>query len=235
MRIKSYFWLVPFLSFLVGYALSDYFMQEACFEMPPLVGSTVDQIMPLLTRHNLNMRLQEYKEDVCVPAGTIVSQLPEAGQMIRPYQSVFVTLAQAPVLRTAPDLHGQMGPMIAQQLSEQQIAVQLYHIPAPYPHDYCMAQIPAPGTPLSQHRMICYVADTRKQAILWPNFIHKRVADVQEFLQVQGMPVEIIHTYSQKSGHSCVECVVVDQRPVPGAIVVLNQEKNPLRVQLQVE
>ena len=83
--------------------------------------------------------------------------------------------------------------------------------------------------------MILYMSDTSAEKIIWPNFISKRVEDVVEFLQVHGIAAEIIHTYGSRSGHLCFHCLVVDQHPLPGAIITLNAPTHSLRVQLQLD
>lgn len=228
-------WILPFMSFLIGYSFLHYLFQVNYVEIPLLVGKTVDQVVPLLTELNLNMRLLHYKEGVDVPAGTILSQIPAASQRVKPHQSIFLVIAKQSHISCAPDVRNQTVEVIKNQLETRGIVPQMYYVPTIYPASHCVAQIPTGGEVLKDNKMILYLSDTSTEKIIWPNFISKRVEDVVEFLQVQGISAEIIHTYAATPGHFCSDCLVVDQRPLPGAIITFNTPVHPLRVQLQVE
>ncbi|MCX5925413.1 MAG: PASTA domain-containing protein [Candidatus Dependentiae bacterium] len=235
MNIKSYLWIFPFFSFLLGYVFLHYTFQVKYVETPLVVGRTIDQAVPLLAELNLNIRLLHYKEDADVHPGTILSQIPQARQHIKPHQSVFLVVSKQPPLCCAPDVRNQTTDSIQDKLSANGIAVQIYHVPSQYLPNHCIAQAPFPGEPLYTNNMTVYVANADDQKMIWPHFMGKRVEDIKEFLQPYGIITDIIHTYQPQAGHVCTNCLVVDQRPLPGSIIILNAPKNPLRVQLQVE
>lgn len=235
MNIKSYFWVLPFLSFLCGYGFLHYVFQVHFIEMPELVGKTVEQVITTVTELNLNLRLLHYEENADIPVGTILSQIPAGKQKIKPHQSVFLVLAKNPPGHYAPDIRMQASDAVEKQLALSGITAQVCRIPSNYPLGLCIAQTPAAGELLHNDRMIVYLADNGAEKIIWPNFMNKRIEDVAEFLSSHCIVMEIIHTHRLQSNHECTHCVIVDQRPLPGSIISLNTLGYPLKVQFQVE
>lgn len=235
MNIRSCSWLVPFCGFLIGYGMAFLLCAVKQVEVPLLVGSTVDQALAMVTECNLVMRLLRYKEETEVPVGTILSQMPLAYQKAKPHQSVFVVVATRPQESTVPDMRGQSDEVIKKELASRGLTEQFCVVPLHYPAKHCIAQIPAPGDVLSASNIICYIADTIDERVLWPNCVGKRVQDVQEFFQLHGIETEILHNVSVRAHHTCDDCLVVNQHPVPGSIITLGQHAQSLRVQLLVE
>jgi len=239
MSIQSYFWAIPFFSFFLGYGIVYNMFHIDYVKMPLFVGKTIDQAIPIATASHLNMRLLQYKEDADIPVGVIVSQIPEAGQKVKPHQSVFFVISKNPPMEPTPNLYGQTEQMICSQLSSAGITYTHYQLPSNYLQSRCIAQIPAPGEPLHKKNIIFYTSSATNslianQKIIWPSFINKRVEDVRDFLKIHDISVEIIHTYTCRSDHDCINCLVVDQRPLPGSIIIMKETQNALRAQLQV-
>lgn len=235
MNIKSYVWVLPFLSFLCGYGFLHYVFQVQSIEMPDLVGKTIEQVMPVVTELNLNMRLLHYIEDADISPGTVLSQIPIGKQKIKPYQSVFLVIARQPPGRYAPDVRTHTEDDMVKELALSGIAPQMYHVPSHYPLGHCIAQMPVAGELLHASSMIVYLSDNGTEKTIWPNFMKKRIEDVSEFLRSHDIVIEKIHTYAPQPHHECTHCVVVDQRPLPGSIISLNTPGYPLKVQFQVE
>lgn len=207
-------------------------LQVSHFPTPDLVGKTLEQALALLSESNLNMRLLQYKEDPTLAPGTIVSQIPQAGQQIKPQQSLFLTVScHTPALK-APHLLDQRLNSPEFNSLVQGIKLTVFHVPSNYPHDYCIAQIPAAGDLLATPTMVIYVANSSAQKSIWPHFVGKRVHDVRDFLQAHDISVEIIHTYQQPDGHGCENCIVLDQRPLPGSLIMLEGKNKQLQAQL---
>ncbi len=239
MRIQTYFWIIPFFCFFLGYGIVYNLFHIDYIEMPLFVGKTIDQAIPIATSLHLNMRLLQYKEDADIPPGVIVSQIPEACKKVKPHQSIFFVVSKNPPVESTPNLQGKTEQAIRSQLSSAGITYTHYQLPSNYPQSHCIAQIPAPGEPLHKKNIIFYTSPSAtspiaNQKIIWPSFINKRVEEVKEFLKFHDIDVEIIHTYTQRSDHECINCLVVDQRPLPGSIIIIKGLQNVLRVQLQV-
>jgi beta-lactam-binding protein with PASTA domain len=229
---RSFFWAIPFISFLLGYIILYHALQVSHVATPDLVGKTVEQAVAILSESNLNMRLLQYKEDATLAPGTIISQIPQAGQQIKPQQSLFLTVSRHALAGTAPNLLDQRldsSDYLALTYDIKQI---VFRVPSNYPQNYCVAQIPAAGELLEDKSMIVYTADSSAQKIIWPDFVGKRVHDVRDFLQAHDIAVEIIHTYQQPDGHGCENCVVLDQRPLAGSLISLEGKNKQLQVQL---
>lgn len=235
MDIKSYKWLIPFCGFLVGYGIAHHFFFITQVEVPLVIGKTVDQVLGIVTERNLTVRLLYYREESEIPQGTILSQIPCAYQKVKPHQSLFVVVAMRPQEKGVPDMRGKSRDIIRNELAALGIEEHCYYLPLQYPMGQCIAQIPMPGESLSVGSLVCYLADTSTERVIWPNLVGKRVEDVKEFFRLHKIDTEVIHTTAINAQHVCSHCLVVNQRPLPGAIINLTQHTQPLLVQLQVE
>src|SRR5437762_2038324 len=90
LNIKNYLWLAPFLSFLCGYIIMQRIFRTPDIIAPHLVGKQVHDILPLITEHQLNIRLMDRKEEEVIPEGTIIDQTPQPGTSMRPHQHLFI-------------------------------------------------------------------------------------------------------------------------------------------------
>jgi beta-lactam-binding protein with PASTA domain len=94
LQIQKIFWVVPFIFFLLGYYSLHILYKPKTLAMPHLVDKSVLEALKLLGPEKINIRLINQKEDVHKPDGTILEQMPTAGQMIKPHQTVFLVISQ---------------------------------------------------------------------------------------------------------------------------------------------
>ena len=78
-----------------------------------------------------------------------------------------------------------------------------------------------------------YVTDTNAKPVIMPNLKAKPLDEVISFLQLNGITPAILHKNPEPAGHQCHNCMVIDQRPLPGTFVFLTGDK-AVKVQLQV-
>ncbi len=235
-RISPYLWVTPFISFLLGYAAINFFHHNKKIATPTIIGKTVDKALITLNEQNLTARIIDKRDDADLPEGTILAQVPVPGTIIKTNQTIYITISQKKCGSVTPNLRGK-SQYEAQALVEQQMQKLLtYSIPADAPDNSCIAQFPQPGTLCSEKPIIVYVARANTKPVLMPSFIGKSLDEIVAFLSLHDIVPTIVHTrhYENDANHQCTQCMVVDQRPLPGTLVTLGSDK-PLPVQLQVE
>ncbi len=227
-------WIVPFLAFGSGYMAVRTLLQKDSIPTPALVGTDIHQAVTILSNVDLNARILSQKEDPDLPHGTIISQNPSAGNGIKPRQSVFLVVSKQPAIMGAPLCIGQSIGDLRANLKKLGLKYRAYEFKNNHPHMHCFAQIPAPNQPIGQNMITLYISAGQQQSVLWPNFIGRPIGEVAEFLDRHGIKPAITHHPAQGPHHTCQECLVVDQRPLPGSLLILD-EKNPPHVQLRVQ
>jgi serine/threonine-protein kinase len=233
MQLYKFLWIVPFLAFASGYIAVRSLLQADSIPTPALVGTDIHQAVAILSNYDLNARILNEKEDPDLPHGTIISQNPSAGNDIKPRQSVFLVVSKQPPIMSAPLYIGQSITDIRANLKKLGLKSRVYEFQHTHPQGSCFAQIPAPNQPLDQKMITLYISAGRQQSVLFPNFIGRPLPEVTDFLERHGIKPAITHHPAKGSGHTCQECLVADQRPLPGSLLLLD-ETNPPHVQLRI-
>jgi len=236
MRMQQYFWIIPFISFLGGYLLLGSLFQPKEFETPAIVGKQLLNAVSVLSDHKLNIRFLAQKEESDLPQGTILSQKPLSGRKIKANQSVYVVISKKPPKIPCPALLGKPLNTLLKELEQKNIRNKSYFLPSNHPKNNCIAQYPCPLTPLKGKNVITYVSDGNKKPVILPDFKHKKIVQVVEFLKKYApyIKVEMIHSPRCELHHMCDQnCIVSDQRPLAGSIVKLDG-KNPIKVHLKI-
>jgi eukaryotic-like serine/threonine-protein kinase len=214
---KSNWWLLPFLFFIGGYVATRSVLHNPSIEAPSVIGLSLNQAFITLSNNNLNARLLELKEDGDLPEGTVINQIPSSRQLIKPRQTVFLTLSKQPPKIIAPDYVGKPESILDQKSYAHGLKLKKQYVISDEPAGICIGQNPTPGSPLDFKIMTVYVSSPSKQAVVWPNFIGKRIDDVLEFLSPYQLEIHIERTNSRGT-------IITDQRPLPGSIVDLSQK-----------
>lgn len=201
-------------------------------ETPLLIGKTIQEAMRITSQKNLSIKLFDEKEDPELPAGTIISQTPAANCPIKANQSMNVVVSKK-TGRKAPCLVGKNLDIIQQEMKSQGLTCTYYEIAGKQPTQLCIAQDPAPGALMSDRAIAVYICKGAQEPYLFPNFGNKHVDVVRNFLANYPVTLEIIHSQEVLEEHNCSTCVVLEQRPRAGSMVVLDPQK-PVHVQLRV-
>jgi hypothetical protein len=226
-------WLLPFVSFFLGYQLLALLYGAESVATPAVIGKNIQDTLTVLTAHNLNTRLLATKEVPELPAGTVLSQSPQPQAKIKPGQTVYIVVSTKQQLLTAPNLINSTLNSITPRLKAAGIRNKLYYMQSNLPQDYCVGQFPNPGQLLKEAKIITYISSGTSKPVLLPNFKGKPVMEVQEFLSHHGITVRTSHVVPQEQGHVCTECMVTDQRPLPGSLITLDSQKQPI-IHLQI-
>ena len=243
MNIKNYLWIVPFLSFTLGYIMMQHIFRTSDITTPHLVGKHVHEILPLITQHKLNIRLMDQKEEADLPEGIILNQTPISGTVIKQHQQLFIVTTKKPTAIKAPQCIGITLDELTQQLNAAHLSPRIYYLPHSYPEKICFAQSPQHGEPLEKNRLTIYISSGNNKPIIWPNFIGISLSQVIEFLDNYSIQPQIINdtpSFAKASAgrpykeHINAEYTVTDQRPFAGTLLTLD-EKKILSVQLRIK
>ncbi len=229
MNFKSILWLFPFLSFSAGYLITRSLFHHPRAQTPSLVGKSLLEAFALLSNNNLSPRLLDQKIDPDLPEGTIINQIPAAGQSIKQRQTVFLVLSKKPPITPCPLLIGKSIEEIKKLSKSAGYKIKIYPVVSNYPTNQCIAQHPRPKEPVEKNMIIAYVCAPSRKPIVWPNFTDKPLNQVTEFLHQYHIDPHIV----SQSQRTTSRTRVVDQRPLAGSLVSLYANQPPY-VQLHV-
>lgn len=230
-RVPAVVWLMPFASFIIGYFIIGYFFRKAAQQTPSVIGKSLHEAAQILSQNQLSMRLLQEREDASLAEGTIIDQLPRPTQKIRPNQSVFVTVAVRAQRQYMPQVWGKKHKEATKILEQQGFEVSEAFLSTDYPSGTCIAQFPAGGEPLKNNKVTVYYSDGPSHLCVMPNLRGVVLTDVEASLRECNVRAEIMHQNPIADNHTCVNCKIIDQEPVPGAIVNIAQGLN---IQLKV-
>ena len=213
--IKTLFWVLPFLSFLVGYQLLDFIYTVHKLPTPNVVGTQLAEAAKITSQNNLNLRIITTKIDPDLPQDTILSQTPDANQNIKPNQAVFVVVSKKPIAKSTPNLLGYNKNQVAEKLKKLSLRAKDYHLPSITPRGYCICQQPSAGQPTNGRKLLTYVSSGNIPWVLMPNFINLDVDEITSFLKTFNIKTEITYVINRKKD----ENIVTDQKPATGSII----------------
>ena len=227
--IKNSLWPLPFITFVFGYYSVSYFHQVTKLTTPAIVGKNIAQACKILSDHNLYPQLLLQKEEPDLPDGTILSQNPIAGSMIKSHQTIYFIVSTQPQPIIADTILNKEIEQAKKIFAKRNMALRTYYLQSSKPKNYCIAQLPQPGNPIKEHTMIAYVSRGNSKPVICPSFIGKNLQHTIEFLKSYNITPEITHFKNQKicpnTAHN------TDQRPRPGSLIYFNQ----LNIQLNAQ
>lgn len=113
---------------------------------PELVGISVEEAHTLLRRAGLKWQQTEINHDT-VPAGVVISQIPEADTQLVKGDSLVLTVSAGPVTALTPDLVGLTREEAAARLKEKGLGMVLFKIASSEPVDTVISQNPRKDEP----------------------------------------------------------------------------------------
>ncbi|KKP29359.1 MAG: Sensor histidine kinase [candidate division TM6 bacterium GW2011_GWF2_30_66] len=219
-NFKNYLWVIPFLSFLLGYFTVQKIFQPKSFNTPAIVGKKLQEAISILSKNQLNIKFIMEKEDSNLPHGTILSQKPIPGLKITPNQSVYVTISKKPDRLMCPELFNKKMDNIAQILKSKNLKNKSYYIPSNLPENSCVAQYPLPDFSVKDTCIITYVSKGHKKPVIFPNFKNKNLNSVLDFLKNHNIKSEIIYSDDPVSSKRKLKKIKTNQE-------ISKQETNP--------
>lgn len=220
---KNLLWVAPFIAFLLGYQLLNFFQPTTELVAPNIMGCNLYEALKNLSAQNLNLRIITEKIDSSLPDQTIISQKPYAGQTIKPNQTIFVATSRKPDATLAPDLIGKTSAEIKNLTQSDGLKILSYTQNSVYKADTCIAQNPEPNSPMSKRQVTVYLSAGQNQPILIPDFNNLELAQVQEFLQKNSLKLVVVNLDLNNPDNYLNNYVITEQWPLAGTIVKLDQ------------
>ena len=230
---RPWLYTLPFIGFALGYIGAGFFVQNAQLPTPNVIGKPLHEGVQALSNVRLGTRLLLQREEATLAEGTILEQLPRPGQQIRPNQNVFVTISTKRPQAQAPDWWGKRIKDVVDTVERSGLRCNVVALPSSYPKGMCVAQAPTAGQPIVEKSMTMYASQGRAQLAVMPDFRGLSVAAFEQALAGKDVRAEFFHEIPMGTDvpaegqvpqeHTCQNCIIVDQQPVPGAIVDLDR------------
>ncbi len=224
----KYIWLVPFLSFLAGYFIMTTIYKERVLETPNLIGLSVQEALVRINTADtgLGIRLIAEKEHAELPSGTIIEQSPKPQTKIKSHQHIACIVSKAPST-AMPLLIGKKTKDIKQELDDRRMNGKIYYMVSREPIGTCIAQDPAPNTPISSAiTATLYLSKGTAEAYTLPDLTGTTSRKAQDMLASHGITTTVTHVSGDHEGPCSNTCIIVEQRPKPGTILQPNADHN---------
>lgn len=219
MKNYNLLWILPFLISCIVYAGLSFFIARPTVTTPSLIGKSLQESLLILSRNGLNARIVHEKEDADLNEGTVLSQSPTASKQIKSGQTILLSISVKPAQQYAPNFIGLTEKEIRTQLADKNLIPKFFEVPSPYPEKTCVSQIPAPQAALHERMITCYISKKQDDLIIVPNMVGQSVTETVHVLQQYSITPNIVHTKNIASNHTCKNCVVSSQKPLPGSII----------------
>lgn len=207
MNIQYFLWLLPFITFFLGYQSIKFFMRENSLETPSVIGLSLGPALELLSSVSLNPKILAYKEDDGLPAGTVISQSPGKSQKVKPHQSIFLVITRQSISQESPDFIGQNCDMIKEKSLELGINNNIYFFESEKSVNSCIAQ--------DRNNKIIYCSSGETPVRIFPNLKNHNLKEVVSFLQDYNFKVQIkyIDYLNQIKDINNKNYIVIKQKP----------------------
>lgn len=232
MKIKNFLWIFPFFFFALGYFVLYFLFQKNETVTPNIIGKDLYSAIKLLSEKRLSFKLLREQEDMDLPEGIILDQIPKVNQKIKSNQNILVTVSKKPAPLLAPEFLSQKQEDILKKSTKLGIQTKSFWVKSFYPINTCIAQSPCAGQRVNEKKMIVLLSRGQENLYIVPDFKGQKISLLQDLFKKENVNFEIFHVHPVENNHTCVECKVVDQKPIVGSIVDLNKK---LFIQLQVD
>lgn len=235
MRIKSLLWVLPFICFMAGYCVIQSFFGNRKTTVPVLLGKSLNQAVCLLSEHMLAPRIIAEKEDVRVPAGTVIQQKPEPHTSIRWHQTVMLTVSKLPDPLLVPSVVGNKIADSVSQLTKMGLQPQVYELPSAHAvQGVCLAQWPSGNQEIKpEGKVILYAVGKTEKPYIVPDFRGKKLDDAKHVCEQYGISCQVVYAGFRTIEQTYGASIIKDQRPLPGTLLMLDTTKK-LLFQFQV-
>lgn len=221
--ISSTLWMWPFVAFFGGYQGMRYITQVELVVMPTVVGLHLNEAIQILSEDRLNVRILAKKEDFDLQEGTILSQMPHQGKMVKPHQSVFLVTSCRPNNARAPKLVGEPKTKAQEEAKKAHRALKVYHFESSYPKDRCIAQSVLPEQEMKDSSLIVYCSEGNTPLRIMPDLKNHKAEECISFFGRLNILVKVV---GDKQG------TVIDQQPIAGTLIDISK---PLVIDVTTE
>jgi len=228
---KQLFIILPFTFFITGYLISNLIVGNKTYITPKLTGLSLYEAIKLTSANQINIRISSEKESANIPAGTILSQKPSPGRVIKAHQPILVTTTKCPPNIIAPNLLQQSQISIAKTCQDMHLKYKSYELEYAAPTNSCIAQLPQAKDIINDKKMIIYCAKEKQNMYLMPDLTNQSLEQVLEFLKNYTEKVSIFRGTQKLTMPYPAQSKIITQKPLAGSLVSI---KPPLNIQLEI-
>ena len=207
-------------SFLGGQILADGgFIGGKEVMVPDVVGKPAETARSLLTNENLRVQITEAFNDR-VPAGYVISQQPQAGQIVKERRTIQIVLSRGLDVTAIPDLKGLQRREAEARIRSTGLKVGIVseEYSATVPVDAIISQNPRPPGQVAKGILVDIVVSKgiSPQQITVPNFIGESMQSVLARIEALHLKVGKIR---ETSTSRFAPGMISAQAPPPGSSV----------------
>lgn len=193
-------------------------LPRATIIVPVVTGMSLDRAAEELAAVGLGLRVVGYQNRLDVTPGSIITQIPHAGQTVRAQQLVHLVCARAPQPQTVPLCVGMTVEECAVRAAAEGLMLDVVKVPSRAPRDVCIAQQPQGGVERTEPSLQLFVSAPSEALRIMPDVRGNRVEYVRELCEVYGITL-VVTGLEDKPVHEHNSCTIVDQRPLPGSFI----------------
>jgi beta-lactam-binding protein with PASTA domain len=187
----SFLWLMPFLSFVAGYQFIRLLTHTETIRVPAVVGLHMNEAIKILSTDLLNVRILAEKEDPDLHEGTILSQMPEAGQQVKTHQSIFLVVTKRPPELRAPHCIGLTVEEVQRKASALGITLTIESFESSIPKNRIISQSIMPDREVNQRSLMLYNSEGSTPMRIFPDLKGRLVEEVVPFFTLYNATVQI--------------------------------------------
>ncbi|MFC1854439.1 PASTA domain-containing protein [Candidatus Dependentiae bacterium] len=214
----------PFFSFILGYGITKFSMDNKKVKIPNVTGKSVQNALKKASSVGLNTRLLESVISNDVPSGTVLSQIPNAGSTVKTGSILFLRVAQKAGKKSTPRIIGQNDDEISRDIELDNFVIKKVCLESTCPENRCFAQYPQASSQMPSNEITAFVSNGPDRRYFLPNFEGKTVQETSQVLEKFEIQVSI-----EKDVEA--DDLITEQRPLPNSLVDLSK---PLTVSLRV-
>lgn len=215
---KSILFIAPFISFFLGYFIISHYFFAAKIIVPSLIGKQLSDCAPSLAQQKLSLRFLSEREDLNLPEGTIIEQIPAAGQTIRPQQQILIITTKKPKTPSAPNCYGLDQEAIQQIAQKDGLSIKEIHIPQKK-EGICYAQSPSKHQIMNNKTLTIGLGKKEQTFVIMPNLYEQSVQQICQLLKKTNIKLEIFYQHQQIAPQECQEYLCISQNPIPGSLI----------------
>ncbi|MFW6172170.1 MAG: PASTA domain-containing protein [Elusimicrobiota bacterium] len=195
--------------------------------VPDVRGMTINDALGILTDKNLSMTKVAEKFDTEIPAGSIISQSPPPGLIVREGKAIETVISSGGKVVFAPEVEGKslrQAELLLRQ-SSLNMGEQVRTYSNNIKRDHIVSQDPPPGEIVEKNSYVNVVVSRgpaeEEKIRKMPNLLGMRIGNVKKIVKEQGFEVTEISTTVNRD---LPEGTVVAQEPNQNNIVDENTD-----------
>lgn len=212
---RDILFITPFCAFFAGYLLFTSIAPNQQTTTPDLITLELPKALRCASEARLNIRILYEQEDALLPDGTVINQVPVAHTVVKPQQTMWVTITKKPPVQKI-DFLGKTSTEIQTQATLHGLQASIHHIPDPYAHNTCIAQNPGPQDPLIDKKLTCYISKKQKPYYIAPRLISSSLKEIRAAFEGEPVIIDVLYASPALAKMDEELLVITDQRPLPG-------------------